>query len=234
VKGILSVDIELGGSGDASRLARRAAWASAGLTVAFLVALVVTPLLGPLPLEWRGAADYAATFSPATMFSFVPPLFLAPVFVVLAAALRSAARTRSATTALSAGVAFAAIYAAIISTNDLVQLTTVRASLERGLVDGLDPFVWTNPYGLFAPLELLGYAFQALAGLAFLAVFDGASRGDAWIRRLLVSNGVLAGASFGIVVFDVPWLIFPGLIAWSIVFGAAMALIARRLGRTPA
>ncbi|NJD28140.1 MAG: hypothetical protein FIA92_07565 [Chloroflexi bacterium] len=140
----------------AQRLTFRAALASAVLTLAFLLALLATPLMAPLPTEWRGAADYAAAFEPLTMLAIVASLLLVPPVLVLLGALHAAAPPEHRLATVIALI-FGGVYGAIISANDYLQLVTVRGSLLAGQLEGLDPFVWTNPYGVFGALEALGY-----------------------------------------------------------------------------
>lgn len=206
------------------RLALLWAYGAAAMTVAFLISLLATPLIAPLPTEWRGSENYAATFVPATMLPIAASLVLVPFVVGLLVAihhltpphLRWASHT---------SVAFGAVYAAIIAANDYLQLITVRGSLMAGQLEGLDPFVWTNPYSVFGALEGLGYLFQSLALAALLPVFS-SGRFARPIRWLLVTILVIGVGTIVVQLLELYVLLFPGLVLWSVVFAPAMLLVA--------
>lgn len=213
--------------GMARRIGVWAAWSAAGLTAAFLATLIATPLMAPLPTEWRGAADYAAGFQPWTMLPIAASLLLVPPVLVLLAALHRL--TQPELRALSViGVVFGAVYGAIIAANDYLQLITVRGSLLAGRFEGLDPLVWTNPYSVFGSLEALGYLFGALAFAVLIPTFA-SGRHAAAIRWLLAVNLLLGIGTIVAQLAELYWLLFPGLVIWSLVFGPAMVLIALRL-----
>lgn len=200
------------------------------MTLAFLATLIATPLMAPLPTEWRGAADYAAGFQPWTMLPIAASLLLVPAVLVLLAAIHRLTRPEDRTLSMVA-VVFGAVYGAIIAANDYLQLITVRGSLLAGRFEGLDPLVWTNPYSVFGSLEALGYLFQALAFVVLIPTFA-SGRHAAAIRWLLFVNLLLGIGTIVAQFAELYWLLFPGLVVWSLIFGPAMVLIALRLRST--
>jgi hypothetical protein len=107
------------------RLAVFGAWAAAAMTAAFLVALLVTPLMAPLPTEWRGSEAYAAGFVPWTMLAIAASLLLVPFVLVMKVGIHHLTPP-DRRWASHLALVFGAIYAAIIAANDYMQLITVR------------------------------------------------------------------------------------------------------------
>jgi len=212
---------------NAQQLALISAYGAAAMTVAFLAALLATPLIAPLPTEWRGAEAYAATFVPATMLAIAASLVLVPFVLALLVAIHQLTPPH-ARWASHLAVAFGAVYAAIIAANDYLQLITVRGSLLAGQFEGLDPLVWTNPYSVFGALEGLGYLFQSLALAALLPLF-GSGRHHRSIRWLLTAILVIGGATVLVQLLELYVLLFPGLVLWSLVFAPTMLLIGARI-----
>lgn len=213
----------------ARRLGVMSAYGAALTTVAFLAALLATPLIAPLPTEWRGAEAYATSFVPWTMLAIAASLLLVPFVLAMLVAIHHLTPP-GLRWASHLAVGFGVVYGAIVAANDYVQLITVRGSLLAGQVDGLDPLVWTNPYSVFGALEGLGYLFQSLALAALLPLFDGGAFARP-IRRLLIAIVVLGVATIGGQLLELYVLLFPGLVLWSLFFAPAMLLIALRLGR---
>lgn len=210
----------------AGRVAAWSAWSAAVMTFAFLASLIAIPFMAPLPTEWRGAVDYAANFQPWTMLAVVASLLLVPCVLALVASLHQLTEPRLRSLSVIALV-FAAVYGAIIAANDYLQLITVRGSLLAGQFDGLDPFVWVNPYSVFGALEALGYLFQAMALAALIPTF-GEGRHASPIRWLLGVNLVVGFGTIAMQFAELYWLLFPGLVVWSLLFGPTMVLIALR------
>jgi len=192
------------------------------LTIFFIVLAVGTTLVSP-PKAWSGIQTYAENFNLLEMASFIPAFLLAPTVVVLMACIHYVTSERNKVFTLI-GLAFAAIYAAIIPTNYYLQLFVVRLNLESGTLDGLALLAQPNLHSVFFALETLGYAFLSLACLFVSQVFGGGKL-ESWIRGLFIVSGAVG--IFGVLVapFDQPYLIFAGLGIWSIAFPISTILL---------
>lgn len=149
----------------AHRLGFWMAVATAVLTILALVMAVTTlPRSGPsCTYDVCVAYPYTdiAEYFPRDYLWMVPATLLLFPFVVLISCVHNcAADDRRAFGA--AGIAFAAMSAAILATIYFVQLTVVQPSIERGEVDGLSLISQYNPHGLFIALESIGYLSMSL------------------------------------------------------------------------
>lgn len=208
-------------------VAQTAMWAAiavALLAVGFDLSAVASAVVAPLP-EWTGIEGYAAAFRPVQMLPDVWALLLAPAFVVLLVAVHLAAgEDRRVLTA--SGLLFAAIYAAIVSANYVLQLTVVRPNVLAGRTEGMAVFAVTNPHSIFWALEQGGYAFPCLATLAVAPAFSG-GRLETWTRWLWAANGVAGlAATAAYLVLMSPAIVMADLAAWGLIFPAGAALTA--------
>jgi len=89
-----------------------------------------------------------------------------------------------------AAVAFATIYAALISINYYVQLTWVAPRLARGETAGIEQFLFTPFDSFLYAVDILGYSFMSLATLFAARVFTGDGL-ERVTRRFLIANGLL-------------------------------------------
>jgi hypothetical protein len=162
---------------------------SAILTAACPVAFLVLNL--PMPSQsWHGMDVYIRSFDQTQMLWTIPTLILAPTFVVLIACIHAQVAVDKKLLA-QLGLVFAVIYATLESTNYTIQLMVVRPSILGGQGQDLAVFSMTNPNGLFAALETLGYVFQVV-GILFVAFVFGNGRLEQSIRWSLI--GVVFGA----------------------------------------
>jgi hypothetical protein len=176
-----------------------------------------------------------AQFIPGDYLWLIPAILLAPVFVVLVAAIHTwAPESRRLWSRIA--LAFAIAYAVIIGTTYFVQLAVVIPSLQARETDGLSLFTQYNPHGLFIAGEALDYLAMSLA-LTFAApVFAGPGIERA-IRWLFIGGFVVAVAAFvGL------WIVGGDLIAFEVavlsinwivlvVTGVLLTVVFRRAGQ---
>jgi hypothetical protein len=127
-------------------------------------------------------------------------------------------------------VAFATIYAALISINYYVQLAWVGPRLARGQVAGMEAFLFTPFDSFLYAVDILGYSFMSVATLFMAKVFTGGGH-ERPLRWLLIANGLLV--PFLALQMYWHWLIWFAS-AWAVTFPGAMWVLAihfRRAGR---
>ena len=174
------------------------------LTAATAVAGVTTPARsGPFcgPTTWACVpAPYTdvAQFIPGDYLWLIPAILLAPVFVVLIAAVHDSATSPRRIFGRIA-LAFALAYAVVIGADYFAQFAVVIPSLQAGETEGLSLFTQYNPHGLFIAGEALGYLALSLALVFAAVVFEG-GRIERAIRWLFVGGFALAVAGIGRVV----------------------------------
>jgi hypothetical protein len=222
------------------------------LTSAFAVAGVATPARsGPFcgPTTWACVpAPYTnvAQFIPGDYLWLIPGLLLAPMVVVLIAAIHAFApesRRALSRTAQS----FALAYAVVIGADYFGQFAVVIPSLQAGEIEGLSLFTQYNPHGLFIAGEALGYLALSAAFLSAAPVFAG--RGiERAIRWLFAGGFVLAGAAFigfwivggdliafEVAVLSINWIVLAvSGVLLSVVFRRALRNTGPRPSREPA
>lgn len=160
--------------------------------------------------------------------SLVAGFALTLVFVTLMGSIH--AGTEPGLKALStAALAFAAVYATLISFNYFVQLTFVP----RG---AFDTTAWSadDPNSMMWVIEILGYFFMGLSTLAAAPLFRGTFL-DRIISWLFVVNGLLGAG--GLVGYARSWdlrVMLGGLVVWSFLMPLATALVAIRFRRSAA
>ncbi len=164
---------------------------------------------------------------------FIPAFLLAPVFVVLMVCIHYYASVDKKIYSLI-GLAFAVIYATIITTDYFVLWTVVLPSTIMGETAGLSLFSLYNPHGIFVSLESIAYMMMSLALLFIAPVFQGGRKESAlrWIFIIgfILTITSLAGilyAGYDIVIFEIaiitiycPVLIISGILM-SIIFRRA-------------
>jgi len=114
-------------------------------------------------------------------------------------------------------VAFATMYAALISINYYVQLAWVMPRLARGETAGIEAFLFTPFDSFLYAVDILGYSFMSLATLFAAMVFTG-SRVERVVRTFLVANGLML--PFIALQMYVHWLIWIAAL-WAITFPGA-------------
>jgi hypothetical protein len=124
----------------------------------------------------------------SSFVSYLSSFFISWGFVLMISAFASYGKGETKAAGYAA-LAFSAVYALLACLVYFTQMTTVRlTALEGQLRDILD----YSSMGLFFNLDLLGYAFMALA--TFLISFTIASGKPAqtWLKGLLMVHGVFA------------------------------------------
>ena len=118
-----------------------------------------------------------------------PSLFLGSAFLVLIVSVhRLASPDRRIFS--HAAVAFATMYAALISINYYVQLTWVAPRLAADRVAGMEQFLFVPFDSFLYAVDILGYGFMSVATLFAAMVFTG--RGiERLARWFLTANGLL-------------------------------------------
>ncbi|HEY3316273.1 MAG TPA: hypothetical protein VGL40_13475 [Bacillota bacterium] len=160
---------------------------------------------------------------PAQLFGAILTITLAPVIVILLACVHHCAPEERKAWSLS-GLAFAVLFAAMVSINRYVQLTVIRQGLASGSVDQLQLFL---PYGnnsIMLSLEILGWGFfLSLAALCAAMVFNGGGL-ERWLRALFIAYGLLGLTSaLGLVVASPITAL--GFVAWGPVLDVIAALL---------
>jgi hypothetical protein len=177
---------------------------------------------------WMGSGGGAD--NPSTPLGIVvlltPSLFLGSSFLVLMVAVHQAAAPERRVWS-QAAVAFATVYAALISINYYVQLTWVGPRLARGEIAGMEAFLFTPFDSFLYAVDILGYSFMSVATLfaARVLVGDGL---ELVARRFLVANGLLL--PFIALQMYFHWFIWIAAL-WAVTFPGAtwsLALLFRR------
>jgi hypothetical protein len=186
------------------------------LTAATAVAGVATPARsGPFcgPTTWTCVpAPYTdvAQFIPGDYLWLIPAILLAPVFVVLMAAVHDyAPEPRRIFTRIA--LAFALAYAVVIGVDYFAQFAVVTPSLQAGETESLSLFTQYNPHGLFIAGEAFGYLAMSLALLFAAPVFAGGGRIERAIRWLFIGGFVLTVAALVAL-----WIVGRDLIAFEV------------------
>ncbi len=180
-------------------------------------------------LGWMGSGGGAENAS--TPFGLVvlltPSLLLGSAFLVLSVAIHQLAPAERKVWSLAA-LAFATIYAALVSINYFVQLTWVMPRLRAGRTEGIEQFLFTPFDSFLYSVDILGYSFMSVATLFASRVFRGGGL-ERVVRLFLLANGLLL--PFIALQMFVHWLIWIAAL-WAVTFPGAvwsLAVLFRRL-----
>ncbi|MBT2188727.1 hypothetical protein [Sphingobium nicotianae] len=159
------------------------------------------------------------------LFLLTPSLLLGSAFLVLTAALHRLAPPQRRVFSQIA-LAFATVYATLISLVYFVQLMLVAPRLVAGDTAGLEPFLFIPYRSFLFAVDLLGYSFMSLATLAGAFALPS----SAWrtARAAMIANGLLL--PFLAFQMLLPWLIAGGAL-WAVTFPVAMLALAYALHR---
>ena len=142
-------------------------------------------------LGWMGSGGGAGNTSTplGLVILLTPSLFLGAAFLLMIVALHQIAPPDRKVWSLAA-LAFATVYAALISINYFVQLTWVAPRLASGRTAGVEPFLFVPFDSFLYAVDILGYSFMSVATLFSARVFTdcGTERVAKWF---LVCNGLL-------------------------------------------
>lgn len=129
-----------------------------------------------------------------------------------------------------AAVAFATIYAALISINYYVQLAWVAPRLAAGRPHGVEPFLFVPFDSFLYAVDILGYSFMSVSTLFAARVFTGPAL-ERVVRAFLIANGLLL--PFIALQMYFHWMLWIASL-WAITFPGAtwsLAVLFRRAGR---
>ena len=155
-----------------------------------------------------------------------PSLLLGISFVVLMVSVHHLAEASTRIWSHVA-VAFATIYATLISFVYYVQLAFVLPRLASGRTEGIE-LLFFEPFDSFLyAVDVYGYSLMSLSTLFAAPVFSGGGF-ERWIRWALIANGCLI--PFLALQMYWPPLIWGGAL-WAITFPAATWLLAVHFGR---
>ncbi len=159
-----------------------------------------------------------------------PSLFLGASFLVLMVCVHQLA-SHDRKVWSHAAIAFATIYAALISINYFVQLTWVTPRIASGRTQGIEPFLFTPFDSFLYAVDILGYSFMSLSTLFAAQVFTGSGL-QRVARRFLIANGLLL--PFVALQMYVHWLIWLAAL-WAVTFPGStwsLAILFRRMETT--
>ena len=181
-------------------------------------------------LGWLGSNGGAESMSTplGIVVLLTPSLFLGSAFLVLMVSVHQVAPAGRQVWSHSA-IAFATVYAALISINYFVQLTWVGPRLARGETAGMEAFLFVPFDSFLYSVDILGYTFMSLATLFLAGIFTGGGL-ERVTRWFLIANGLLI--PFIALQMYVHWLIWFAAL-WAVTFPGAtwcMALLFRRAG----
>jgi hypothetical protein len=126
-----------------------------------------------------------------------------------------------------AAVAFAAVYAVMISINYYVQLTWVAPRLASGDTQGIEPFLFVPFDSFLYAVDILGYTFMSASTLFAARAFIGGGQ-ERIVRWFLTANGLLI--PFIALQMYAHWLIWIAAL-WAVTFPGstwALAVLFRR------
>jgi hypothetical protein len=153
----------------------------------------ITYIVGQLA-EWlgllgsQGGPESSSTVLGITVL-LTPSLFLGSSFLVLVVSIHNCASGERRVWS-HAAIAFATIYAALISIVYFVQLTLVAPRLLRGDTAGIEMLIFVPFDSFLYAVDILGYSFMSVATLFAAMVFTG--RGlERVVHWFLVANGLL-------------------------------------------
>lgn len=177
---------------------------------------------------WLGSAGgpHSRSTTLGLALLLTPSLLLGIAFVALMVCVHHAA---DATVRIWShlAVAFATIYATLVSLVYYVQLAFVLPRLAEGRTQGIEMLLF-EPFDSFLyAVDVYGYSLMSLSTLCAAAVFKGEGL-ERWIRAALIANGCLI--PFLALQMYWPALIWGGAL-WAITFPAASGLLAAHFGR---
>jgi len=155
--------------------------------------LSLTYVVGQLA-EWAGwlgsaGGPESASTTLGIVVLLTPSLFLGSAFLVLVVSIHQIAPGDRKIWSHTA-VAFATVYAVLISIVYFVQLTLVAPRMARGQIEGIEAFLFVPFDSFLYAVDILGYCFMSVATLFAARVFTGNGR-ERLVRVFLTANGLL-------------------------------------------
>lgn len=205
---------------------------SAVLCTVFSLAYIVAQLA-----EWAGLlGSQGGPESGSTPLGLVtlltPSLFLGSSFLVLVVSIHQIADAGRKVWSHSA-VAFATVYAVLISIVYFVQLTLVAPRIAEGRTGGIEMFLFVPFDSFLYAVDILGYSFMSVATLFAARVFAGGGL-NRIVRVFLTANGLLL-PFLALQMYFHPLIWVASL--WAITFPGStwsLAILFRRAGLNPA
>ena len=179
-------------------------------------------------LGWLGSAGGPESSSTplGILVLLTPSLLLGSAFLVLMVCVHQLAAPDRRVWS-HAAVAFATVYAVMISINYYVQLAWVAPRLVSGNTAGIEPFLFVPFDSFLYAVDILGYSFMCAATLFAARVFTGGGQ-ERLARWFLTANGLLI--PFLLFQMQVHWLIWIAAL-WAVTFPGAtwsLAILFRR------
>jgi hypothetical protein len=143
---------------------------SAVLSTVFSVTYISGQLVEWLGLLGSKGGPESASTPLGLAVLLTPSLLLAPSFLVLITSVSQLAPPREKIWGQTA-VAFATVYAVLISMVYFVQLTLVAPRLAHGRIAGIEIFQFVPFDSFFYAVDILGYCFMSLATLFAAMLF---------------------------------------------------------------
>jgi phage shock protein PspC (stress-responsive transcriptional regulator) len=201
---------------------------SAVLCTVFSLAYVVAQLCEWMGLLGSAGGPHSRSTTLGLAVLLTPSLLLGVSFVPLMVSIHHYAET-SVKIWSHIAVAFASIYAALVSIVYYVQLAFVMPRLARGDVEDIRLLIF-EPFDSFLyAVDVWGYSLMSLSTLFAAAVF-GTQGVERWIRYALIANGCLV--PFLALQMYYPPLIWGGTL-WSLTFPTSTWLLAIHFRRLP-
>lgn len=205
---------------------------SAVLATAFSIAYDIGQLA-----EWLGwlgsQGGPESNSTPLGIFVLLTPsLFLGVSFLVLVVCLHQLSSPDRKVWS-HAAVAFATVYAVLISINYFVQLTWVGPRMLAGRTQGIEPFQFVVFDSFLYSVDILGYSFMSVATLFAARIFTGGGL-ERTIRWFLTANGLLI-PFIALQMYYHPLIWVASL--WAVTFPGStwlLAVLFRRLKTSPA
>lgn len=201
---------------------------SAVLATVFSVTYVVAQLAEWMGLMGSGGGADNASTPLGLVILLTPSLLLGSAFLALVVSIHYVASADRKVFS-HAAVAFATVYAALISINYYVQLTWVMPRLAAGRTEGIEMFLFTPFDSFLYAVDILGYSFMSVSTLFAARVFTGKGIGRA-VRVSLTANGLLL--PFIALQMYVHWLIWIAAL-WAVTFPASTGSLAVLFRRMP-
>ena len=153
----------------------------------------ITYIVGQLA-EWSGllgsqGGPESASTPLGLAVLLTPSLLLGSSFLVLCVSIHQLASSERRIWS-HAAVAFATVYAVLISIVYFVQLTLVAPRLARGQSEGIEAFLFVPFDSFLYAVDILGYSFMSMATLFAAMVFTGKGL-ERVVRAFLIANGLL-------------------------------------------
>lgn len=181
--------------------------------VIFSISAILDNFLFPLPFPIDQIGLYGSS------------LLIAPAFVLVMVCVHYYAAPEKRVWS-HAGIAFAVMYAVMVSISYISQLAVVAPHIARGELDKV-AIIALQDGSFMQWIDTLGYSFMGLSTLVAAPVFTG-GRIQKWIRGFFIVNGILA--PFYLLAIPYPIFLVFG-IWWMVVVPGAMILLAIVFGK---